>query len=84
MRRGEKPKVIISGLLSGPFHSGQKVDGAVLIKGKAFGATAVTNGQGVFELSVEVPAQGPAQLMLYYFGPDMASSSAGPIDIKVP
>jgi hypothetical protein len=83
-RRGEKKKVIITGLLSGPYHSGQKVDGAVLVKGKSFGGTAVTNSSGIFEIPVDVPAQGPAQLMLYYFGPDMADSSAGPIDIKVP
>jgi hypothetical protein len=83
-RRGEQDQVVITGLLSGPFNSNQKVDAAVMVKGKAFGGTAVTNGQGRFEIPVKVPASGPARLMLYYFGPDMASSSAGPADIKIP
>jgi hypothetical protein len=84
VRRGDERKTIISGLLSGPYRSGQKVDGAVLIEGKAYGGTATTNSSGVFEIPVEVPAKGPARLMLYYFGPDMASSSAGPINFKIP
>ena len=84
VRRGDQRKTIISGLLTGPYRSGQKVDGAVLIEGKAYGGTAITNSSGVFEIPVEVPAKGPARLMLYYFGPDMASSSAGPINLKIP
>lgn len=82
--RGGKDKAVVSGILAGPFHSGQKVDCAILAKGKSFGGTATTDAQGVFQIPVNTPAKGPAQLMLYYFGPDMASSSAGPIDIKIP
>jgi hypothetical protein len=84
LRTADKNKIIMTGLLSGSFRSGQKVDAAILMKGKAFGGTAVTNAQGVFEIPISVPGPGPARLMLYYFGPDMASSSAGPIDFNVP
>lgn len=84
VRRSEKDKVIVTGILEGPFNSGQKVDAAVTINGKAFGGTATTNNQGHFEIPVVVPQTGPARLILYYFGPDMASSSAGPVDLKVP
>jgi hypothetical protein len=83
-RTAEKNKIIITGVLSGSFHSGQKVDAAVLMKGHSFEGTAVTNGQGAFEIPITVPRSGPARLMLYYFGPDMASSSAGPINFTAP
>jgi hypothetical protein len=54
------------------------------MKEKSFEGTAVTNAQGAFQIPITVPGSGPARLMLYYFGPDMASSSAGPIGITLP
>jgi len=83
-RTAEKNKILITGVLSGPFRSAQTVDGAVLMKGRSFEGTAITNGQGAFEIPITVPDSGPARLMLYYFGPDMASSSAGPINFTAP
>jgi hypothetical protein len=74
----------VSGRLEGPFNSGQVVDAAVVgSDGVSHGGTATTVPGGTFSIQVKGVPPGPARVMLYYFGPDMTASSAGPKSVTI-
>ena len=84
-KEGGVPIVTLTGRLDGPFNSGQVVDAAVVgSDGVSYGGTVKTGAGGSFAIPVKGVPAGPARLMLYYFGPDMTASSAGPKSVKVP
>ena len=75
----------VMGRLEGHFNSGQTVDAAVVgSDGVSYGGTAKTAGGGSFVVPVKGVPAGKARLILYYFGPDMTASTAGPKSINVP
>jgi hypothetical protein len=83
--QGGIPITHVSGRLDGPFNAGQVVDVAVVgSDGVSHGGTSVTAPGGGFSIQVKGVPQGPARVMLYYFGPDMTASSAGPKSVTIP
>ncbi|MEO8586508.1 MAG: hypothetical protein ABI584_10135, partial [Acidobacteriota bacterium] len=84
-KEGGVPVVTLTGRLDGPFNAGQVVDAAVVgSDGVSYGGTVKTGPGGAFSIPVKGAPPGPARLMLYYFGPDMTASSAGPQKVTVP
>lgn len=82
---GGIPVTYLTGRLDGPFNSGQVVDVAVVgSDGVSYGGTAATVSGGGFSIPVKGVPHGPARIMLYYFGPDMTASSAGPKSVTIP
>ena len=85
VREGEVLAVRIIGRLVGPYASGQKVDAAIVASdGKSYGGMATADSSGVFSIFIQNVPPGSGTLMLYYFGPDMAQSSLGPVTVQVP
>ena len=82
---GGAPVAYVTGRLVGPFNSGQVVDAAIVgPDGVSHGGTATTAPNGGFSIPVKGVRPGTARLMLYYFGPDMTASSAGPRSVTIP
>jgi hypothetical protein len=77
--------VIVLGKLKGPLPAFQSVDASLFASDrKSYNGTAITDASGIFSIPLPSLPPGPGSLMLYYFGPSMAATSAGPIKVKVP
>ena len=75
----------IYGRLEGDYHSNQQVDAALVgFDGKTYEGTTKTANNGSFKIVVPKVPSGPGNLMLFYFGPDMARSYLGPINVTLP
>ena len=75
----------IYGRLEGDYRSNQQVDAALVgSDGKTYEGTTKTANNGSFKIVVPKVPSGPGNLMLFYFGPDMARSYLGPINVTLP
>ena len=52
------------------------------VDGVTYSGSGTTDGTGVFTLAVNGIPAGGGKLMLYYFGPNLAPSTIGPLSIK--
>jgi hypothetical protein len=83
--RGKREEIVINAVLQGPHSSYQPVDAALVASdGTTYEGTAVTASNGHVAIPVGMPPAGKADVMLYYFGPAMTGSSAGPLAAQVP
>lgn len=83
--REPQRKLRVFGRLEGDFRSNQPVDAALVASDrKAREGTAKTDNNGSFAILLDNMPPGPGELMLFYFGPDMAHSSLGPVKVTVP
>ena len=83
--REPQRKLRIYGKLEGDFRSNQTVDASLVDSDlKAREGTTKTDNNGGFSILLDDVQPGPGELMLFYFGPDMAHSSLGPVNVTVP
>ncbi len=79
------PSVAINGLLRGDWPANQQVDAVVVsdADGLTYSGTATTDAGGNFVILVDGVPPGDGGAMLYYFGPNLAPSTLGPVKIKI-
>lgn len=79
-----KPVAQITGRLLGDWPANQQIDAVVVsnVDGVTYSGSGTTDGTGVFTLAVKGIPAGGGKLMLYYFGPNLAPSTLGPMSIK--
>ena len=83
--REPQRKLRVFGRLEGDFRSNQHIDASLVDSDrKAHEGTAKTDNNGGFTILLDDVPPGHGELMLFYFGPDMAHSSLGPIKVTVP
>jgi M6 family metalloprotease-like protein len=82
-RRTEQ--IVVNATLQGSHRANQPVDAALVASdGTTYEGTAVTASNGRVAIPVGMPPAGPAKVMIYYLGPAMTGSSAGPLAEQVP
>ena len=80
------PAALVNGLLMGDWPDNQQVDAVVVSDsdGVTYSGSGFTDSSGSFSIVIDgVPIGGGGKLMLYYFGPNLAPSTLGPLAIKI-
>lgn len=79
-----QPLVGISGRLKGDWPQSQQIDAVIVsdTDGMTYSGTATTDGSGNFVIPVAGVPAGGGDLMLYYFGHNLAPSTLGPVKVK--
>jgi M6 family metalloprotease-like protein len=79
------PAVEVTGRLKGDWPDNQQIDAAIVssVDGVTYSGSATTNNAGDFTITVNGLPIGDGKLMLYYFGPNLAPSTLGPLAIKL-
>lgn len=80
-----KPATAVTGRLQGDWPADQQVDVVVVSDsdGVTYSGSATTDGAGNFTIVVEEVPAGNGSLMLYYFGPNLAPSTLGPVQVSI-
>jgi hypothetical protein len=78
------PAVLVTGLLKGDWPDNQQVDAVVVSDsdGVTYSGSGLTDSSGAFSIVVAGVPGDSGTLMLYYFGPNLAPSTLGPLAIK--
>ncbi|MCP4452444.1 MAG: hypothetical protein GY809_13365, partial [Planctomycetes bacterium] len=78
------PALLITGVLKGDWPENQQVDAVVVSDsdGITYSGSGSTNSSGTFSITVDDVPAGSAKLMLYYFGPNLAPSTLGPLAVS--
>lgn len=78
------PVAMVNGELRGDWPANQQVDAVVVsdADGVTYSGHGLTNASGIFSIPVEDLPAGTGRLMLYYFGPNLAPSTLGPMPIN--
>lgn len=78
------PALLVTGLLKGDWPDNQQVDVVVVSDsdGITYSGSDFTNSSGTFSIVVGDVPVGSGKLMFYYFGPNLAPSTLGPLTIS--